>query len=326
MREHNVILVGGSGRSGTTVLNKILARHPDVVVTPPWRFMIDPDGVLEFLCASRTRWSPYDINTRLKRLRRLLDDVTYASPANKLRKVLRVDKLQERLGLSLLPRYAHLNAADHCPGFAKIADALVEELCQFRYSARWVGARLFEAHEMMYAAPEKNGRIAAICARFYANVVEATLAANAAKYFVDRNTWNHIWFDEMLNVAPQAKLLHIYRDPRDVTASYVRQNWMPGNAVQAATIYRDMMEYWWRVRDRVPDGSYLELSLEALVEGPDRELRKICEFTGIPWDEALLSVPLNKSNAGCWVDDIPVTDHAQVNDILAPVLECLGYS
>lgn len=326
MSEQAVILVGGTGRSGTTVLTRILAQHADAVVSPPWRFMIDPDGVLEFLRAARVMWTPYSADVRLKRLIPLLRDVSHESVVNRWRKFFQLDQLQLKFGRSLQPRYPHVNATHFCPRFDTLVASFLGELIAFVYEARWVGTRFWEKHEMLYAPPELQGRITDICARFYQGVIDETLMAQGAKHFVDRNTWNHIWFDELLALIPQARLLHIYRDPRDVVASYMRQQWMPTNAVQAATVYRDLMEYWWKIRASLPAQSYLELSLESLVADPEGILRKICRFLGIPWHDALLSVSLDKSNPGRWRQDIPSNQHAPVHEILRSVLDQLGYT
>lgn len=43
------IFIGGSGRSGTTVLGHILASHPDILYFSEPRFLIDEGGVIDFI-------------------------------------------------------------------------------------------------------------------------------------------------------------------------------------------------------------------------------------------------------------------------------------
>ena len=48
MNEIPVLLIGGTGRSGTSILSRIFSTHPDITDVPEWRFLIDPDGIIDF--------------------------------------------------------------------------------------------------------------------------------------------------------------------------------------------------------------------------------------------------------------------------------------
>ena len=47
MKPFNILLIGGSGRSGTTILSKIMSMHPDISTVPELRYLIDPDGIIQ---------------------------------------------------------------------------------------------------------------------------------------------------------------------------------------------------------------------------------------------------------------------------------------
>ena len=320
-----IALVGGTGRSGTTVVNKILACHPDVVVCPPWRFMIDPDGVLDFINAKPGSWSPYEIDTRIKRLRALLKDVAGPTLPGWLLDGLKLRALSTKIGVNMVPRYAHIDAEGFCPGFTRLCAEFLQEIVEFSYNASWVGTRFLESHRMDYANQLDPANTKAAAARFYHRIVDRCLERRGATTFVDRNTWNHLKFDQFLELDGSIKLLHVYRDPRDVVASYVNQSWMPKSPLEAARIYRDLTEAWIGVRDRVPSASFLEFALEDLVADPKGELGRVCEFLGLPWDDALLSVPLRAAHTGRWRNDIAEAEQVAVEAALADSLDLWGY-
>ena len=50
------IFIGGTGRSGTTILKKVLQQHSNIVTIPnELRIIIDPDGILDLFNALTER-------------------------------------------------------------------------------------------------------------------------------------------------------------------------------------------------------------------------------------------------------------------------------
>ena len=319
----SVILVGGTGRCGTTILNRVLEEHPETVVSPPLRFMIDPDGVFPFLNMLDHSWSPYAADVGLKRMRDMFNDLGTSSIPNGLLKKLR--NWQKWFGRNIVPRYAHHDAVRFCPDYPMLVEKLIQDLTDFSYEAHWIGTRFMETHQMLHAGPGRSGKALAAVGAFYAGYVDAALKKYDARYFVDRNTWNHLWLERFLEINPNVKLLHIYRDPRDVTASYMHQTWMPKGAIQAAKAYQDLMDQWWQVRSRVPETSYMELSLEELTIDTRKTLEKVSEFIEMEFNETMLDVKLNKAHRDRWRKDIPADQVAEVEKILSPTLEAHGY-
>jgi hypothetical protein len=93
--------------------------------------------------------------------------------------------------------------------------------------------------------------------------------------------------DRIATLLPEARILHIIRDGRDVMVS-VRKLWFrPGDTVEACA------EDWVRRLDRTRAighrlAHYLEVRYEALITAPDATLRTICDFVDLEFEPRLL--------------------------------------
>jgi Sulfotransferase family len=99
---------------------------------------------------------------------------------------------------------------------------------------------------------------------------------------------------------PQARVVHLIRDGRDVCLSALAWE---RKAEQFRRRFETWAEdpvttamLWWRWHVllgreegiRLGPGLYFELRYEALVRDPEAECRKLCEFLGVPYEEAML--------------------------------------
>jgi len=75
--EKKCIFIGGTGRCGTNITRKILDRHSQIASFPfEYRFIINPDGIIDFYNSFSTTWSPYMADITIKRLYEFLLNLT----------------------------------------------------------------------------------------------------------------------------------------------------------------------------------------------------------------------------------------------------------
>ncbi len=320
----NQFFIGGTGRSGTTILSKILSDHPDITNVPEWRFLVDPDGIVDFY-TSCAQWSPFHFDVRLKRLACLLKQVEKKNIFNVFWQVLNNTGLVGKFTINLKPRYNNLNVTAFCPNFRNICDTLIGQLETFRFQGSWVGSLLLTPMQMSYGAINRQQQIMEVLRDFLLAVMADVMEQQGASCYLEKNTWNILWFDKILEFLPNAKLLHIYRDPRDVVSSYVRQTWMPSDPVLSARIYCDLLDRWQQIRTAIPVDSYYEISLESLVEAPRDVLSDICLFLDVLWDDCLLDLSLEHSHSGRWKKDLSKSQQVDVIAILGKVMQQYGY-
>ena len=68
-----VVFIGGSGRAGTNLLKRILSEADGFYGFPfESRYIIDPDGIVDFISSYENNWSPYNVARRIDRLECLL--------------------------------------------------------------------------------------------------------------------------------------------------------------------------------------------------------------------------------------------------------------
>jgi hypothetical protein len=121
--------------------------------------------------------------------------------------------------------------------------------------------------------------------------VRAFYRAYAARHgkarWGDKTPAHALVIPELVAVLPEARIIHVIRDGRDVAAS-LRQRWFsPGHDIGIQA------EFWgWHVRAARHDGPahapYLEVRFEDLVREPRRTLEEVCAFVHLPFDEQML--------------------------------------
>lgn len=199
-----------------------------------------------------------------------------------------------------------------------------------------------------------------LCRDVILRVLERIAARNpGATHVVEKSPGHAVhapWIHQLL---PDARFLHVIRDPRDTVASLLAASrtwggdWAPHNPIDAARTWRRHVTEVRRVERDAPH-SYREVRYEALKAWPVDELESIACWLGLAWDRADceaaveacaldklnkkedsggLPVPGEKSPAGFfrrgavggWAEDMP-RRHAQiVETVCADVMAELGY-
>jgi hypothetical protein len=130
----------------------------------------------------------------------------------------------------------------------------------------------------------------------------------------------------MMGLFPDLRFIHIYRDPRDVLASYRGFSWGGDDFAIIARRLAGIYGRWFTIREQLPPDSYLEMGLEALAAEPTATLNAVCEFIGLDFEESLTSIPLDKVNAGRWKRDIPAREWEMAEPCLREFIEAYGYA
>lgn len=322
----NVVFIGGSGRCGTTILKDVLSLHSKVVSLPfEYRFILDPDGLIDFWRSYSASWSPYFADKRLKRLEKLLRDLSNRSIFHIV--IHKVISFFDKDNKYLTPkRYVDWELEKYIPNFEKFTEELLLELEEFSFRGSWVGSENYDFSPEIYYAPPKSKEEMKIPIRsFLKKVINDLLKEKNGEFYVEDNTWNILFANELLELLPGAKIVHIYRDPRDVVSSYTHQNWAPADKIKAAKWYKSIMEYWFNVREDLPSSSFREVKLENLVENTESAVRELCDFVGLSFEKEMLRIDLSKSHQGRWRREFTAEERKEIEKILSDTIKRLEY-
>jgi len=299
-----IILIGGSGRSGTNVTKRILAKHPKVAILPfEYRFLIDPDGIIDFYNSYSSTWSPFIADIKIKRLENYLFSLVrkgfFDDLLNKF--ILKCNKDSKKISTR---KYYGWELNKWFPGYKQYVKELIKDLKDFQYSGCWPGTKSYKLNNEIYFSNYKTKKeLAKIFRKFLYKCINSLLNKQNKEVFVEDNTWNILFAKELSEILPEAKLIHIKRDPKDVVASMIGQRWCPSNFNQALLFFKSIISKWERTKNELPSDYYIEINLEDIVKDKVPQLKKICHFLGLEFYDNILDVDLSQSHKGRWQID-----------------------
>ena len=127
---------------------------------------------------------------------------------------------------------------------------------------------------------------------YWDNVVVSGVPANA-RYFVDMDPLKGTRLPFIARLFPDARILIMRRDPRDVVWSCFRTNFaMSSGTLEYTTLERAARHYDALMRltelatERLPINVHI-VQYHRLVQSFDAETKAMCEFAGLEWSEAV---------------------------------------
>lgn len=144
-------------------------------------------------------------------------------------------------------------------------------------------------------------------------------------------------------IFPNAKIIHLIRDPRDVYLSRTKAGWSASRPDSMQYLaYRAQYALGRRLGPQLFGANYLEIHYEHLLTQPETELKHICQFIGVPYQPEMLAFsdsardlvfpdeiawkkealgPLLTNNMNKWRHDLPPEKIIQIEAACAPVFK-----
>jgi hypothetical protein len=97
----------------------------------------------------------------------------------------------------------------------------------------------------------------------------------------------HTNFDRIPYLWPDARYIHLVRDPRDVARSVVQKRWA-GNIYQATEFWTKAERCWDALVSQLSADDFIEIHYEDLVLRTQAVLTAICRFIGVDYSSEML--------------------------------------
>lgn len=308
----NVVFIGGTGRSGTNITKTILYRHLNVASLPfEYRYTIDPHGLIDTYISLKQCWSPFIAHAKIDHMRKFLLSLGRRKTMSWL--VGKIIKFFDPTGKCILPPpYFEWELEKWFPNYYYHANMLIEKLSYFQYRGCWPGENGFKVRNSITFLPW-NFEIELIFRDFLRSMISDLLKKCSKTHFVEDNTWNILFSNELKEILPEAKFIHVIRDPRDVVTSLMKQRWAPSEIHQCIQFYSSIMDKMIQNKKTLSDNSLYEFKLETLVADQNATIEKICNFCCLKFSNDLLEIDLSHANSGRWMKDLSTQDQKILN-------------
>lgn len=154
--------------------------------------------------------------------------------------------------------------------------------------------------------------------------------------FTDKLPSNFLNAGFICEALPQAKILHMVRDPMETCFSNLRELFSDANPYSYDQLeladfhahYRTLMAHW---HARYP-GRILDIDYAQLTREPEQVVRRVCDFVGIAFEPQMLGMS-SRTRGVVTASAVQVRDRIQVRDVpkwhayapyLAPLRERIG--
>jgi hypothetical protein len=292
------ILIGGTGRSGTTLLVRTLDRHPRIhalrwetqfIVAPPGLVHVvesggGEDALGEFVRRIKGRWYKRTLNPGKSNEYEagLVSDVTW-------------DELERALAYFLEKLPECDTRAKRCRLAGRFVNRVFGGMMRRSGAARWcekTPRNLLLMDQLLDLFPRmklisvlRDGR----------DVVASML---------ERGFWPIAAGHEF----PELSAYH-----GRLTFERATKYWV------------DVLEIARRIRPKLPEGTYLQIRLEDLVHNSEETLRTICRFIGEDLDPRMLDQDSSRAHVGRWRESFSPDQVRKFWSIAGPTMEREGY-
>lgn len=287
--KNRVIIMGGSGRSGTSYMAAALGRHPAVFTfnEVELKFIFEKDGLADLGSTLCETFSPNRAGVAIAHFRHMIAMLGEGS-------------------------FGQVRLSEQ--GFFA---GIIEAMNRFFDTIAPNGI----------AQPMDREDYNGAAKGFFSSVASLGLALKpGATHFLEKTPHNLLSPDTLSYLADEPLCLHVVRDPRGTAVSLLKQEWGPKTLDAASDWVKSYYEQWFRVRPRYDSLglSLTEVRIEDVVAAPQDHSEKLLDAFGL--DQIPVFADANGENLSARRGELDDEAKALLDAKLGAVAERLGYS
>ena len=264
-RTHKVrpVFVGGTGRSGTTVMGDLLGSHKDIRTSVPIeiKFLANKSGLLHLVFGrdksdQKENVSLLNVTGRIRKRRRAKQALVKIEAEF-------LDRMwNDWWDIDAPPPHGRgLHSGISKQRLQELLDRLIKDL---RINRVWAGRRFMRD---FISSQEDHGN---------------------QKYWVETTPLNVAQARRIKKLFPNALFINMVRDPRDVIASLLTKNWGPTTPLEGLEWIEKRLIDGHNALHQIPSKQKITIALEDLaIHNPEETYQSILTFLGLPDDPAM---------------------------------------
>jgi hypothetical protein len=337
------IFVGGTGRSGTTILNQLLGLHSEIHAIPgESRFLIDPYGLMNLSDALSHNFSTTQSRYAVKQFQRLM------------LKSLAQRKYPPYLGLGLDEilgkenywkqttefvdklKLSTFHGADYQTESSNLLHhlsfPLLLKLERFgiilkrRLSNSTKRFAVWPREEYLIVDLIERSDLMKLMSQYVDSLFSFEMQRAGKQIWSEKTPHNFLHIDFIRKLFPESYFIHIYRDPRAIVSSLKTRIWAPSSIDEICDYLSVIFKRWFEIKSTSKEiqKNYHELSLESLISNSDSELGEIWSFLGVDANQYQKET-LQSAKIDDWKKYLSDREIDKINTRLGEYIEMLGY-
>ncbi|MEE9166922.1 MAG: sulfotransferase [Candidatus Neomarinimicrobiota bacterium] len=217
-------------------------------------------------------------------------------------------------------------------------------LLQLLYRDRWIRRLDLDLTQVL---PDFEDKKEGISLRTYQSLVDAYRKRTKKEKIGDKDPRSVEYLPLLKTHFPNATVIHIVRDPRDVLVSKFKAAWSKNKSIFRHVLVNKFQLWMAHKHADVFGDRFLEVNYEELVSKPEEVLERICLSLGIEFEESMLMYhesaenlvtdeelqwkreilgPLKPANVGKWKKELTNWQVALVEENVDLAFRHYGYS